>query len=147
MSTDHSYYMAISTAISAVEKLDVQTDVAVVNHLKSLLRIFCLNVILKQAAFLPLMRHLTSAHLRTAETVLNSEVAAISPQLLNLAEAPGFDDNTLASAIGCHDGNAIQRLYDQASASRLNGSDTIKGFNDYIQPILDGDFDKLRAKL
>lgn len=115
MSTDHSYYMAISTAISAVEKLDVKTDIAVINHLKSLLKIFCLNVILKQASFLPMTKHLTSAHLRTAENVLNLEVAAIRPQLLNLAESTCFDDNTLASAIGCHDGNAIQRLYDQAS--------------------------------
>ena len=88
----------------AISKLDVQTDKTVISHLTRLVRIYCLNVILKHSVFLTLTKHMSPEHLRTAEVVLNGEVKAIRPQLLNLAEACEFDDNSLGSAIGCHDG-------------------------------------------
>lgn len=104
MATDHSYYMAATQSMYAISKLDVQTDKAVIGHLTRLLRIFCLNIILKHSTFLTLSQHITHEHLRTAESALNAEVTAIKPQILNLIEASAFDDNSLASAIGCHDG-------------------------------------------
>jgi len=88
----------------AISKLDVQTDKTVIGHLTRLLRIFCLNIIIKHSTFLTLTQHITHEHLRTAESALNSEVSAIRPQMLNLIESAAFDDNSLASAIGCEDG-------------------------------------------
>jgi len=101
MATDHSYYMAATQSIYAIKKLDVQTDKSVIGHLTRLVRIYCLNVILKHSMFLTLTKHITPEHLRTAENVLNDEVKAIRPQLLNLIESTAFDDNSLCSAIGC----------------------------------------------
>tara|TARA_B110000285_G_C14912590_1_gene508662 strand:+ start:530 stop:754 length:225 start_codon:yes stop_codon:yes gene_type:complete len=74
MATDHSYYMAVTQSMYAVSKLDVQTDKAVHDHLNRMIRIFCLNIILKHSFFLPLTKHLSPEHLRTAEVVLNEEV-------------------------------------------------------------------------
>jgi len=96
--------MAATQSIYAIKKLDVKTDSAVVGHLTRLVRIFCLNTIVKHSLFLTLTKHITPEHLRTAETVLNDEVRAIRPQLLNIIESSAFDDNSLCSAIGCQDG-------------------------------------------
>lgn len=112
MATDHSYYMAATQSIHTISKLDVQTDKQVIEHLTRMVRIFCLNIIIKHSNFLVLRKHITGEHLKSAELALLQEVNIIRPQMLNLIESCAFDDNSLMSAIGSFDGKAVERLFD-----------------------------------
>lgn len=148
MATQHSYYMAAMFSLAEIKQIGVEIQAQNVSHLKRVLRIFCLNVLLKHSAPLAIIQYLSPAHYLAMQTIFNREINLLRPQILNLAESFEFDDNVICSAIGSYDGHAVPRLFEQASSSRLNNKDVLDGFKDYIMPIMHNkDIDALRAKL
>ena len=71
--------MAAFCSMNFIRKLDVKTYPTNIQHLERLVRIFCLNALLKHSTFLAVMNHLKPDHFRTIESVMNSEIKAIRP--------------------------------------------------------------------
>lgn len=136
MAQMHSYFIAANCAIKGVGKLRVDIDSQIGTHLNTLIRIFCYNTLLTKAAPLAVTHYLKPGHFQTINSLLNEDIKTIRPQVLNLIEAYEMDDNFLFSAIGTHDGMAIEKLFDQASASKLNDRDVLKGFKEHITPLI-----------
>ena len=147
MANQHSYFMAANFALRGILNLGVDYDQNTVAHLKRMLRLFCLNALLKQSAPLAITQYFKPFHFKQIQAQYNQELSDLKPQALNLIECFEFDDNVICSAIGSYDGQVNERMLACAKASKLNNKDVLDGFKDYIQPILKNDLQSLKAKL
>ena len=64
-------------------------------------------------------------------------LGAIRTYAVNLVDSFDIQDEALGSALGCWDGNAYQRLFDEASKSPLNQTTVHKeSFEKYLKPLM-----------
>ena len=104
MATAHTYYISSMFAHNAINKMGIESDKQTIVHLKRMLRIFCLNSLLKNASTLAVIHHLFQEHYATLQVLQSKEIVALRPQILNLIESFEYDKNILISAIGSFDG-------------------------------------------
>lgn len=53
-----------------------------------------------------------------------------------MVECWDWDDNALLSVLAPEDGKFSNRMFSKARVTKFNDSDTPKGFNEYMKPIL-----------
>lgn len=60
----------------------------------------------------------------------------LADDMVGLMDAFDFPDHFLNSALGSADGNAYQRLWDAAQREKINQTEVVDGYKEYIVPIL-----------
>lgn len=109
MAQAHSLYMTALYFQQGLEKFQSESTCKVLHqHLRCLLRIYCLHTLTTHGAALASAQYLKPSDFRAAKEALYGEYRAIRPQVLNLIEAFELDDNTMNSAIGNSDGNVYE---------------------------------------
>jgi len=85
--------------------------------------------------------YITEKQVQDVKQTVNQLLAEIRPEAVALVDAFGFTDNSLQSAIGRHDGNVYEALFDYAKKSPLNQESYIEEFwNEHLKNVLDRDF-------
>ncbi|CDO76000.1 hypothetical protein BN946_scf184780.g7 [Trametes cinnabarina] len=60
----------------------------------------------------------------------------ILPEAIGLTDGFGFTDWELDSALGRHDGNAYEELWNKTQSEPLNMAEVTEGYEEYIKPLL-----------
>ncbi|KAF9897176.1 hypothetical protein BX616_006058, partial [Lobosporangium transversale] len=67
---------------------------------------------------------------------IKSLLTALADDVVGLVDAFDFPDQLLNSALGSYDGDAYQRLWDTAQKQKINQTEVVDGYKEYIVPIL-----------
>ena len=80
---------------------------------------------------------LTAEQLFQLQKKYTELLGTIRTYAVNLVDSFDYNDEVLGSTLGCWDGNAYQRLFDEASKSPLNKSTVHReSFENYLKPLM-----------
>lgn len=143
VSRAHGLVNMVNAFAAAMDGLD-SSQQELQKPMRNLFFLFCLNWIEKdrgefyESGFFSPKRH----HTVLAEAT-SAMLHAVRPDAIPLTDAFGLSDFQLHSALGCHDGNYVQRLFEWAKRDPLNssgqqqlGGDAIDGYRQYLRPTM-----------
>eukprot|EP01012_Entosiphon_sulcatum_P057344 TRINITY_DN810_c0_g1_i1.p1 TRINITY_DN810_c0_g1~~TRINITY_DN810_c0_g1_i1.p1 ORF type:complete len:686 (+),score=83.60 TRINITY_DN810_c0_g1_i1:2454-4511(+) len=84
--------------------------------------------------------HLSHIQVRAIRAAVRQLLLELRPDSVALVDAFEFPDAVLNSALGRHDGNVYEALYEHAKKSPLNARDPFDGYEQHLRPLLDLDF-------
>lgn len=148
----HISHFVLTSFVSA---LDTVTDAPVKAVLTQVCHLFALTQLFPQLPTAnPATASLPPAFLYPrfeiiASTQINSLLEALLPNAIALTDAWDFSDASLASALGCKDGNVYERLMSwtrqlpiNVQAREKNGFETRESWEKYIRPALRVDLER-----
>ena len=129
----HCYYVMLNNYCEGIQGF---TDAGVKRVMTDVARLYALQNLAEDFGSFDLTRT-QRACVRGA---IRHELQVIRPDLVALTDAFEFPDNTLNSALGRHDGDVYNALFNAAKASPLNKIDPFPGYAEHLRPHLDLDF-------
>lgn len=85
----------------------------------------------------PQFTELKTEHLSQLQSKYMKLLGEIRAYAVNLVDAFDIRDEAIGSVLGCWDGNAYQRLFDEASKSPLNKTTVHReSFEKYLKPLM-----------
>jgi acyl-CoA oxidase len=155
----HIEVFILSESVKQLALLGASTAVSIKTVLHRMMSLFALTTISDplspfSSSFLG-DGYLTVFHLNEMQKQINVLLEALLPDAIALTDAFCFSDASLASAIGCADGDVYTRLMAWTRQLPVNvdaekdGGVFTKGWEEYIRPFLTRDLShlKVRAKL
>jgi len=136
----HCYLIILQSFVASVR---VIKDNSVRLALERLCRFFALSHIQEYSG--EWTGYLSLDQLEWIKESTRSLLRTLRPDLIALTDAFEFPDNVLNSALGRHDGNVYESLYEAAKSSPLNKRDPFQAYDEYLQYVLDKDFLRERA--
>ncbi|KAI1004122.1 Acyl-coenzyme A oxidase [Podosphaera aphanis] len=137
----------LEQSIKQLAALSSSTPAAVKNALSSLISLFALTAI--AAPFAPYTSsffedgYLSPIHLDAMRQEIDRLLETLYPDLIALTDAWDFSDASLASAIGCRDGDAYNRIMTWTKQLPMNlqaqrdGGVFLEGYQRHIKPFLE----------
>jgi acyl-CoA oxidase len=138
----HVEYTVLRSFVEAVHQLDTGPTRLVLQRLCGLFALGCIDGPHGLGFFDD--GHLCATHLRRAHVAIGELLDNLVPDAVALTDAWNFSDASLASALGCWDGNVYERMMRWTRQVPLNatvaktGNVFRPGFEEFIRPILKG---------
>jgi len=131
----HCFYTILFCFITNVDIIKKE-DPKIGSVLKSLCDLFaCYNIEKDLGEFLE-ASIISPNQGATIHEVVELLLKEVRPNAVPLVDAFNFTDRDLNSALGAYDGNVYERMFQWASKEKLNRTDVVACYDDYIKPIL-----------
>ncbi|XP_039264820.2 peroxisomal acyl-coenzyme A oxidase 1-like [Styela clava] len=130
----HLEYYIFSSFLQVIQNMNASADTK--GKMGELCSLFGLHTINENMADLLRDKYLSAKQARLATEAELSSLSRIRKYALGLVDAFDFTDKTLMTCIGTYDGNAYERLYENAKRAPRNKTEVNEGFYNQLRPYL-----------
>jgi len=138
-------HLIIFTAFQEQVTVATGEDAAVGRVLAAVCALFGVITLLENIC--DIVGYFNSAHISAARAAVRELLDVVRADVVPLMDAFEFPDNVLNSALGCHDGNVYEALFQSTQLNPINRSEVFPGWETTLRPHLDQEFIKSHAEM